>query len=61
MAHLLGWLRTLQGAVTVLATLLAIMAAWWQLGLPRVVFSSEPVPAGLWFAARRAARSSLPP
>jgi hypothetical protein len=26
---------------TVLATALAIVATWWQLGLPQVVFSSE--------------------
>jgi hypothetical protein len=38
------WLKTTQGMPTAVATVLAIMGAWWQLGLPRVVFSDELAP-----------------
>jgi hypothetical protein len=38
------WLKTTQGMLTAVATVLAIMGAWWQLGLPRVVFSDELAP-----------------
>jgi hypothetical protein len=33
------WLKTTQGLLAALAAVLGIMGAWWQLGLPRVVFS----------------------
>jgi hypothetical protein len=51
---MLTWLRTAHGMLAVIATALAIVATWWQLGLPRVVFSPElaPVPAGRSSAAR---------
>jgi hypothetical protein len=39
------WLKTTQGLLTAVAPVLAIMGGWWQLGLPRVVFSDEPAPA----------------
>jgi hypothetical protein len=32
------------GMLTGIATVLAIMAAWWQLGLPRVVLADELAP-----------------
>ena len=38
------WLKTTQGLLTAVATVLAIIGAWWQLGLPRVVFSDELAP-----------------
>jgi hypothetical protein len=39
-----GWLKTTQGMLTAVATVLAIIGAWWQLGLPREVFSDELAP-----------------
>jgi Concanavalin A-like lectin/glucanases superfamily len=38
------WLKTTQGLLAALAAVLGIMGAWWQLGLPRVVFSDELAP-----------------
>jgi hypothetical protein len=38
------WLRTTQGLLAAVAAVLGIMGAWWQLGLPRVVFSDELAP-----------------
>jgi hypothetical protein len=38
------WLKTTQGRLTAIATVLAIIGAWWQLGLPRVVLSDELAP-----------------
>jgi hypothetical protein len=38
------WLKTTQGMPAAVATVLAIMGAWWQLGLPRAVFSDELAP-----------------
>jgi hypothetical protein len=37
-------LKTTQGMLTAVAPVLAIIGAWWQLGLPRVVFSDELAP-----------------
>jgi hypothetical protein len=34
-------IRTLQGVATIVAALFATMVAWWNLGLPRLVFSPE--------------------
>jgi hypothetical protein len=33
-----------EGMLTTFATALAIVATWWQLGLPRVAFSDELAP-----------------
>jgi len=38
---MLTWLRNAHGVVAVVATILAVVATWWQLGLPRAVFSDE--------------------
>jgi hypothetical protein len=38
------WLKTTQGLLAAVAAVLGIMGAWWQLGLPRVVFSDELAP-----------------
>jgi hypothetical protein len=37
----LPWLKTAHGMLTVIATLLATIVAWWHIGLPRLLFSSE--------------------
>ena len=38
---MLAWLKTAQGMLATFAAALAIMATWWQLGLPRLVFWPE--------------------
>ena len=38
------WLKTTQGLLAAAAAVLAIMGAWWQLGLPRVAFADEMAP-----------------
>ena len=53
---MIDWIKTAQGGAAIIATLVATMAAWWNLGLPRAVFSPEaPIPAGPSSAARTTA------
>jgi hypothetical protein len=35
---MLAWLKAAQGMLATFATALAIVATWWQVGLPRPVF-----------------------
>jgi hypothetical protein len=53
---MIDWIKTAQAVGAILAALVAIMVAWWNLGLPRAVFSPEaPIPAGPSSAARTTA------
>ena len=38
---MIDWIKTAQGLAAIIAALFASMVAWWNLGLPRLVFSPE--------------------
>ena len=38
---MIDWIKTAQGVAAIVAAIFATMVAWWNLGLPRVVFSPE--------------------
>jgi hypothetical protein len=53
---MIDWIETAQGVAAIIAAVFASMVAWWNLGLPRLVFSPEaPIPAGPSSAARTTA------
>jgi hypothetical protein len=39
---MLAWLKTAQGLAAIVAAIVATMLAWWNLGLPRLVFDVTP-------------------
>jgi hypothetical protein len=45
---MIDWIRTVQGIAAIVAVIFATLVAWWNPGLPRLVFSPQqaPVPAG---------------
>jgi hypothetical protein len=38
---MIHWIKTTQGIAAIVAAIFATMVVWWNLGLPRVVFSLE--------------------
>ena len=38
---MIDWIKTAQGVAAIIAAVFASMVAWWNLGLPRLVFSPE--------------------
>ena len=38
---MIDWIKTAQGGAAIIAAVFATMVAWWNLGLPRLVFSPE--------------------
>ena len=38
---MIDWIKTAQGVAAISAAIFATMVAWWNLGLPRLVFSPE--------------------
>jgi hypothetical protein len=38
---MIDWIKTAQGVAAIVAAIFATMVAWWNLGLPRLVFSPE--------------------
>ena len=41
---MIDWIKTAQGVAAISAAIFATMVAWWNLGLPRLVFSPELAP-----------------
>jgi hypothetical protein len=41
---MIDWIKTAQGVAAIVAAVFATMVAWWNLGLPRLVFSPELEP-----------------
>jgi hypothetical protein len=35
---MIEWIKTVQGIAVIVAVIFATMVAWWNLGLPRLVF-----------------------
>jgi hypothetical protein len=53
---MIDWIKTAQGVAAIIAAICATMVAWWNLDLPRLVFSPElSIPAGPSPAARTTA------
>jgi hypothetical protein len=38
---MIDWIKTVQGVAAIVAAVFPTMVAWWNLGLPRLVFSPE--------------------
>jgi hypothetical protein len=38
---MIDWIKTAQGVAAIVAAIFATMVAWWNLALPRLVFSPE--------------------
>jgi hypothetical protein len=41
---LIDWIKTVQGIAAIVAVIFATVVAWWNLGLPHLVFSPELAP-----------------
>jgi hypothetical protein len=41
---MIGWIKTVQRVAAIVAAIFATMVAWWDLDLPRLVFSPDLAP-----------------
>jgi hypothetical protein len=53
---MIDWIKTIQGIAAIVAVIFATVVAWWNLGLPRLVFSPELPPVHRRIEVARAIR-----